>query len=91
MTTDAELDRMYEIACAQDWEEQNTVNVPGWSDAIKGVESAEELLKEAAELLKEAAELLKESTESDRINSLSDEVEFLRKDAERQTERMKSA
>ena len=89
--SDAELDRMYEMCCAEDWEEKNTVNIPGWEDAIKIVESAEDLLKDTVQKLNEAAELLEWSTEKDRVLSLMDEVDFLRKDTEKQTERMKSA
>ena len=54
MTTDAELDRMYEAAIADEWEELNKPPVrkyPEWNDAINKIESARELLSEAAELL----------------------------------------
>ena len=86
-----ELDRMYEIACAQDWEEQNTTNIPGWADAIKNLEKCADSLKDACYVLDEAAGLIEESVEVDRVRSLMDEIEFLRKDVIKQTERMKTA
>lgn len=89
--TDAELDRMYECACAEDWEEQNSTNIPGWEDAIAKLAQAETALQEACDFLAEAAGSVDGSIEVDRINSLLDEVGFLRQDIQKQEERMKTA
>lgn len=94
MTTDAELDRMYEAALADEWEEINKPperKYPEWTDAIKKLEAARELLTEAAEILTEGAELVEGSFEDDRILSLQSETEHLAADFTKQVERMKSA
>jgi len=94
MTTDAELDRMYEAAIADEWEEINKTperKYPEWNDAIKKIESARELLSEAAEILKAGAELVEGSFEDDRILSLQSEAYYLAADVTKQVERMKSA
>lgn len=94
MTTDAELDRMYEAAIADEWEEINRTperKYPEWTDAIKKLEAARALLSEAAEMLTAGAELVEGSFEDDRILSLQSETEHLANDYARQVERMKSA
>lgn len=50
MTTDAELDRMYEIACAQDWEEQNRED-PKREAVVIAAEKAIGFLKQALDTL----------------------------------------
>ena len=87
MTTDTELDRMYEAALADDWEEQNQPH-PGTVVAIVGLKSATAFLSEAIDVLKEAQEHMDGSSHYDRIGSLADEVGFLLKDIEKQIERM---
>lgn len=89
MTTDAELDRMYETAVAQDWEEQNAVDRTGWNDAISLIEKAIESLQEAKNFLLDAAESVAYCGETDRISSLADEVSYLCNDADTQKGRMK--
>ena len=87
MTTDVELDRMYEAALADDWEDQNQPH-PGRGDAIGNLKSATAFLSEAIDVLKEAQEHMDGSSQYDRIGSLADEVGFLLKDIEKQIERM---
>lgn len=89
MTTDRELDRMYEAAVAQDWEEQNAGNTPEWESAIKAIRIAGNLLTEANAKLTEAAKLVKWSAERYRIESLADEISWMAKDIAKQMERMK--
>ena len=94
MTTDTELDMMYEAAVADDWEEQNkpaAMVYPEWVLAIKKVQTAQAMLSEAVELLKDAAEMIPDSREDDRILSIADEVEFLLQDLQKQEERMNKA
>lgn len=86
MTTDTELDRMYEAALADDWEDRNQHH-PGREDAIGNLKSATAFLMEAVDVLKEAQEAA-DMTQTDRIGSLADEVGFLLKDIEKQIERM---
>lgn len=88
MTTNADLDRMYEAAMAQEWEERNAGDYPGWLEAVKGIQAAVNWLHDAAEQLTTAAALVAGSSETDRISSLADEIEFLSKDLEKQAERM---
>ena len=87
MTTDVELDRMYEAALADDWEEQTRPH-PGREDAIVNLKSATAFLSEAIDVLKEAQERMDGSSQYDRIGSLADEVGFLLTDIEKQIERM---
>ena len=89
MTTDKDLDRMYEAALAQDWEELNAGNYPEWDEAAQKIKTADALLAEAKDLLEAAAGLVEGSAEEDLISSLADEIGFLGKDLEKQTERMK--
>lgn len=87
MTTDVELDRMYEAALADDWEDRNQPH-PGREDAIGNLKSATAFLMEAVAVLKEAQGNMDGSPQCDRIGSLADEVGFLLKDIEKQIERM---
>lgn len=94
MTTDTELDMMYEAAVADEWEEQNKPAAkvfPMWDTAIGNVKTAQARLTEAVELLKDAAEMIPDSREDDRILSIADEVEFLLQDLQKQEERMNKA
>ena len=50
MTTDAELDRMYEIACSEDWEEQNQED-PKREAVVIAADKAIKLLEEAWQTL----------------------------------------
>ena len=91
MTTDAELDRMYEAAVADDWEEKTRTSremYPEWDEAVKRLKTAQALLSEAVDVLTGAAEMVADSTDDDRILSISDEIRFLGKDLEKQAERM---
>ena len=94
MTTDTELDRMYEAAIADEWEEQNKPperKQPEWNEAIKKIETARSLLAEAAEMLVESSRLVEGSYEDYRILSLQSETEYLARDYAKQAERMKTA
>ena len=94
MTTDAELDRMYEAAIADEWEEINRTperKYPEWNEAIKKLEAAKELLSEASEILTKSAQLVAGSYEDDRILSLQSEAYYLAADVTKQMERMKTA
>ena len=94
MTTDAELNRMYEAAIADEWEELNKQperKEPEWTDAIKKLEAAKELLSEVSEILTAGAELVEGSFEDDRILSLQSEAYYLAADVTKQVERMKTA
>ena len=91
---DTTVDRMFEAAVAEEWEQQNRTGreiCPEWDNAIKQIEKARELMQDAEELLKEAAEMVNASCETDRIASLADEIRFLGADMDKQTERMKKA
>ena len=94
MTTDAELDRMYEAELADEWEEINKPperKYPEWNEAINKLEVAKELLSEVSEILTAGAELVEGSFEDDRILSLQSEAYYLAADVTKQVERMKSA
>lgn len=72
---DAELDRIYETAVAQDWEEQNKP-----IDRTKLLKAAQAMyfaitdLDEACNSVNEAAEALAETAEGDRAASLLNEM-----------------
>ena len=72
MTTDAELDRMYEIACAQDWEEQNREDPEREAVAI-AADKAIKLLDEARKTLGGAVD--EDSRLFDLVVSYCDDLE----------------
>ena len=92
MTTDTELDRIYEAAIADEWEEltKPPEKPEGWQDACKKIVSAVDLLREAVETLKEAAEMVEGTVKVDRIRCLESETYYLAADVEKQAERMKA-
>lgn len=88
MTTDTELDRMYQAAVADEWEEQNKVDRTGYDDANKLLDKAKASLQDAVDFLSTAAQTVEHSPEKFRISSLMDEVHFLMTDIQRQKGRM---
>ena len=84
--TDTELDLMFEAALADEWEEQT--KTPDFSETIKKLQTAMNLLTEAVDVLTEAQEEVGWSPEQFRIGSLASEVRFLADDVKKQIERM---
>lgn len=72
MTTDAELDRMYEAAVADDWEEQNR-DCPERESVNEAINKAVELLTKAAEILCGAVD--EKSKLYDRISSYGSDLD----------------
>ena len=86
-----ELDRIYEAAIADDWEEQNKQekdSFPEWDKAIKNLYCARATLSSAVELLTKAAAYVEGSTQEDRIASLSNSLEDIATEIAIQIERM---
>ena len=91
MTTDTELDQMYEAAVADDWEEQNkpeSERFPEWNAAKMQIKKAGLFLREAVNLLLQGQSMVHGSSEDCRIGSIADEVSFLAGDIEKQLGRM---
>ena len=89
--TDTELDRMYEAALADDWEEQNrpeSEKFPNWEKAVSGLQIAKATLAAAAAILYEAQEMIEGSTQEDRIGSLAASVDEMAAEVAQQIERM---
>ena len=72
--TDAELDRIYETACAEDWEEQNREDPKGEALSI-AAHKAIDLLKEAWDTLGGAVD--EDSKELDAVCSYCNDLEDL--------------
>lgn len=86
-----ELDRIYEAAVADDWEEQNKQekdSFPEWDKAIKNLYCAKATLSLAVGLLTKAAAHVEGSTQEDRIASLSNSLEDIATQIAIQIERM---
>ena len=86
-----ELDRIYEAAIADDWEEQNKQekdSFPEWDKAIKNLYCAKATLSSAVELLTKAAAYVEGSTQEDRIASLANSLEDITTEIAMQIERM---
>ena len=67
-----DVDRIYESALADEWEEQNrpeSESFPKWKDAIAKLTLAKTAILAAAGLIAEASEMVEGSTFEDRIAS----------------------
>lgn len=87
-----ELDRIYEAAVADDWEEQNRQekdNFPKWDVAVGGLKIAKATIAAAAAILYEARDRVEGSTQEDRIASLAEECDTLAEEVAKQIERMR--
>jgi len=75
--SDQELDRMYEAAIADEWEEQNRDSVDGETlrQAARSIRLAIEDFDTSCDLVNEASELLVDTPEGDRISSVLDDME----------------
>lgn len=80
LETDRELDRMYEAAAAQDWEEQ-TATKKADSEMLKlsarSLGWAIEELDNSADFVNEAAENLVDTPEGDRVSSILADMETM--------------
>lgn len=86
-----DVDRIYEAAVADDWEEQNKQekdNFPEWDKAIKNLYCAKTTLSAAVEFLTKAAAYVEGSTQEDRIGSLANSLEDITTEIAMQIERM---
>lgn len=86
-----ELDRIYEAAVADDWEEQNkpeSESFPKWKEATEKLKKARLAIFTANGLISEAAEMVEGSTQEDRIASLSNSLEDIATEIAIQIERM---
>ena len=86
-----DVDRIYEAALADEWEEQNKSErdkFPKWDEAIKKLQVAKTTLVAAASLLYEARDMIEESTQEDRIASLAEDTDNLAAEVAKQIERM---
>lgn len=91
MTTDKDLDQMYEAAVADEWEDRNNHSFPEWKTAVESMTKVGNWLKDTVATLNEAAHMVNGSSEEDRILSIASEISFLMEDLRKQTERMKTA
>ena len=86
-----ELDRIYEAAVADDWEEQNkpeSESFPKWKEATEKLTRARVAIYAAVGLISEAAEMVEGSTQEDRIASLANSLEDIATEIAMQIERM---
>lgn len=86
-----ELDRIYEAAVADDWEEQNkpeSESFPNWKEATEKLKTARLAIFSASGLISEAAEMVEGSTQEDRIASLANSLEDIATEIIVQIERM---
>lgn len=89
-----ELDRIYEAAVADDWEEQNkpeSESFPKWKEATEKLTRARVAIYAAVGLISEAAEMVEGSTQEDRIASLASTLEDTAATVANQIERMAKA
>ena len=87
----ADVDRIYEAALADEWEEQNKAErdkFPQWDEAIKKLQIAKTTLAAAASMLYEARDMIEESTQEDRTASLAEDADNLAAEVAKQIERM---
>lgn len=87
----SELDRIYEAAVADDWEEQNkpeSESFPNWKEATEKLKTARLAIFSASGLISEAAEMVEGSTQEDRIASLASTLEDMAATVANQIERM---
>jgi hypothetical protein len=81
MTTDRELDLMYETALAEDWEEQNrTIVIAGVHPAL---DAAYSKIKEGCELLSDAVSKAEGYPVEFRIESVLNDMEKLQEEINR--------
>ena len=89
-----DVDRIYEAALADDWEEQNKSerdNFPKWDEAIKKLQTAKAAVVAAVSMIFEASALVEESTQEDRIASIGMDIDENATALYRQIERMVKA
>ena len=87
-----DVDRIYEAALADEWEEQNrpeSESFPDWGKAVAGLLIAKATIAAAASILYEARDRIEESTLEDRIASLADQCDTLAEEVAKQIERMR--
>ena len=73
-----DVDRIYEAALADEWEEQNKSerdNFPKWDEAIKKLQTAKAAVVAAVAMIYEASEMLEGSTQEDRIASIACDID----------------
>lgn len=88
-----DVDRIYEAAVADDWEEQNrpeSERFPEWKEAVDKLTLAKESIAEAVALIFEASDMVEGSTFEDRIASFGSCFEDHRSALATMTERMKA-
>ena len=86
-----DVDRIYEAALADEWEEQNKSerdSFPKWDEAIKKLQTAKAAVAAAVAMIYEASEMLEGSTQEDRIASLAEDADNLAAEVAQQIERM---
>ena len=87
-----DVDRIYEAALADEWEEQNRPerdSFPDWDKAVKKLQIAFTVVCAAVAQLEMAKDMIEGSTQEDRIGSLQDDMEALAVAIYGQRERMR--
>ena len=86
-----DVDRIYEAALADEWEEQNKSerdNFPKWDEAIRKLQTAKAAVVAAVAMIYEASEMLEGSTQEDRIASIAAGIDEMAAEVAQQIERM---
>ena len=86
-----DVDRIYEAALEDEWEEQNKSerdNFPEWDKAIKNLYCAKTTISAAVEFLTKAAAYVEGSRHEDRIGSLANSLEDITTEIIMQIKRM---
>lgn len=86
-----DVDRIYESALADEWEEQNKSerdNFPDWDKAIRKLHVAKATIVAAVALVCSSADHVEGSTQEDRIRSIADDLDNLAEEVAQQIERM---
>ena len=87
-----DVDRIYEAALADEWEEQNRPerdSFPEWDKAVKKLQIAFTVVVAAVAQIEMAKGMVEGSTQEDRIGSLQDDMEALAIAIYEQRERMR--
>ena len=86
-----DVDRIYEAALADEWEEQNKSerdNFPDWDKAIRKLRVAKATILATVSLVCSIADHVEGSTQEDRIRSIADDLATLSEEVAQQIERM---
>ena len=89
-----DVDRIYEAALADEWEEQNKSerdSFPKWDEAIRKLQIAKTTIAAAVAMSYEASEMLEGSTQEDRIASIACDIDTKATALFGQLERMRKA